>query len=46
VRLAAALPHAALVTFEDAGHGAHLSHPDQLAAAVRRARELGFTAPG
>ena len=37
VRLAAALPDATLLRVEDAGHGAHLSHPDQLAAAVRAA---------
>ena len=37
VRLSAAVRTATLVRFDDAGHGAHLSHPDQLAALVRTA---------
>ncbi|HVF75242.1 MAG TPA: alpha/beta hydrolase [Acidimicrobiales bacterium] len=36
-KLAAALPRAELVVIEDASHGAHLSHPKEFAALVRRA---------
>jgi pimeloyl-ACP methyl ester carboxylesterase len=35
--LAASLPHAELVEIPDAAHGAHLTHPAELAALVRRA---------
>lgn len=38
-RLAADAPDAELHTVDGAGHGAHLSHPDQMAALVRRALE-------
>lgn len=34
--LAAALPHGELVDIEDASHGAHLSHPAEVAALIRR----------
>ena len=33
----AAAPHGQLVTIEDAGHGAHLSHPDALARRISEA---------
>jgi pimeloyl-ACP methyl ester carboxylesterase len=38
--LAAALPHAELVTVPGADHGAHLSHPADLAGLLRRAAAL------
>jgi lipase len=41
--LAAALPKGQLVEIPDAGHGAHLTHPNELGALLRRAGEL---APG
>jgi pimeloyl-ACP methyl ester carboxylesterase len=34
-RIAACAPAATMVTFEGAGHGAHLSHPDAFAEFVR-----------
>ncbi len=39
-RLATLLPSAEVVELPGAGHGAHLSHPDHLAALVRRAVEV------
>jgi pimeloyl-ACP methyl ester carboxylesterase len=38
--LATALPHATLVDIAEAGHGAHLSHPAEVAALLGRAAEL------
>jgi pimeloyl-ACP methyl ester carboxylesterase len=37
--LADLIPGAELVEVEGAGHGAHLSHPDDFAATIRRALE-------
>ena len=39
-QLARALPHGELVIVAGAGHGAHLSHPADLAALLRRAAHL------
>lgn len=43
-RLAEAVPDGELVTIDGAGHGAHLSHPKDFAAFVRRVAERGGVA--
>ena len=40
-RLAGLVPGAELAVIDGAGHGAHVSHPGELAALVRRALEMG-----
>ena len=46
VELAAALPCAELVSVPGAEHGAHLSHPGEVAALIERAARLAATARG
>jgi pimeloyl-ACP methyl ester carboxylesterase len=43
-RLAGVLAHAELVVVEGAGHGAHTSHPEDVAAMARRALHLSSSA--
>jgi pimeloyl-ACP methyl ester carboxylesterase len=43
--LARAAPRGELAVIEGAGHGAHLSHPDEFAGLVRRAIEMADDAP-
>jgi len=43
--LAASLPHGQLVEIPDAGHGAHLSHPGEVADLIRRAAHLAPHGP-
>jgi pimeloyl-ACP methyl ester carboxylesterase len=44
--LAAALPHGELVEIDGCGHGAHLSHPSELAGLLRRVAGLAAGADG